>query len=59
LTACDASYLWLARHLDADLLTLDTELAAAAGGFPSRQPQVTPTSAGGRVNPSAAHVPGR
>jgi predicted nucleic acid-binding protein len=31
LTAYDASYLWLARHLDADLVTLDTALAAAAG----------------------------
>jgi len=31
LTAYDASYLWLARHLDADLVTLDSELAAAAG----------------------------
>jgi predicted nucleic acid-binding protein len=30
LTAYDASYLWLARHLDADLITLDTELTAAA-----------------------------
>jgi predicted nucleic acid-binding protein len=30
LTAYDASYLWLARHLGAELVTLDTELAAAA-----------------------------
>lgn len=30
LTAYDAAYLWLARHLDADLVTLDTDLAAAA-----------------------------
>jgi predicted nucleic acid-binding protein len=29
LTAYDASYLWLARRLDARLVTLDTELAAA------------------------------
>lgn len=29
LTAYDASYLWLARYLDAELVTLDTELAAA------------------------------
>jgi predicted nucleic acid-binding protein len=31
LTAYDASYLWLARHLDAELVTLDSDLAAAAG----------------------------
>lgn len=30
LTAYDASYLWLARHLDAVLVTLDRQLAAAA-----------------------------
>lgn len=30
LSAYDASYLWLARHLDAELVTLDEELAAAA-----------------------------
>ena len=30
LTAYDASYLWLARHVDAELLTLDERLAAAA-----------------------------
>lgn len=30
LTAYDANYLWLARHLDADLVTLDKQLAAAA-----------------------------
>ncbi len=30
LTAYDASYLWLARHMQADLVTLDRELAAAA-----------------------------
>lgn len=35
LTAYDASYLWLARHLDADLITLDAELAAAAMRSPS------------------------
>ena len=29
-TAYDASYLWLARHLDAELVTLDAELAGAA-----------------------------
>ena len=28
LSAYDASYLWLARHLDADLITLDERLAA-------------------------------
>lgn len=31
LTAYDASYLWLARRLGAELVTLDTKLAAAAG----------------------------
>ncbi|HKV00210.1 MAG TPA: type II toxin-antitoxin system VapC family toxin [Vineibacter sp.] len=30
LTAYDASYLWLARELDAELVTLDQKLAAAA-----------------------------
>jgi predicted nucleic acid-binding protein len=30
LTAYDASYLWLARYLGAELVTLDSELAAAA-----------------------------
>ena len=30
LTAYDASYLWLARHLQAELVTLDADLAAAA-----------------------------
>ncbi len=30
LTAYDASYLWLARHLDAELVTLDAELDAVA-----------------------------
>jgi predicted nucleic acid-binding protein len=30
LTAYDASYLWLARALDAELVTLDRKLAAAA-----------------------------
>ena len=29
LTAYDASYLWLAHHLDAELVTLDGELASA------------------------------
>ena len=29
LSACDASYLWLARELQADLLTLDTQLQKA------------------------------
>lgn len=36
LTAYDAAYLWLARHLDAELVTLDADLARAerrlAGG---------------------------
>ena len=32
LTAYDASYLWLARHLGAELVTLDTKLAAVAKG---------------------------
>lgn len=31
LSAYDASYLWLARHLGAGLITLDRRLAAAAG----------------------------
>ena len=31
LTAYDASYLWLARELGAELVTLDRKLAAAAG----------------------------
>jgi len=31
LSAYDASYLWLARQLNADLITLDNALAAAAG----------------------------
>jgi len=30
LTAYDAAYLWLARHLDAELVTLDTKLQRAA-----------------------------
>jgi len=30
LTAYDAAYLWLARHLDAELVTFDTALEAAA-----------------------------
>ncbi len=32
LTAYDASYLWLARHLGAELVTLDRQLAKAARG---------------------------
>ena len=32
LTAYDASYLWLARTLDADLVTLDRRLAGATDG---------------------------
>jgi predicted nucleic acid-binding protein len=31
LTAYDASYLWLCRQLGAELITLDRQLAAAAG----------------------------
>ena len=31
LTVYDASYLWLAGWLEADLITLDRELAAAIG----------------------------
>lgn len=34
LTAYDASYLWLARKLGADLVTLDRELAAASRRSP-------------------------
>ena len=30
LSGYDASYLWLARHLDAELVTLDRRLAEAA-----------------------------
>jgi predicted nucleic acid-binding protein len=30
LTAYDASYLWLSRHLNAELVTLDRKLAKAA-----------------------------
>lgn len=33
LTAYDASYLWLARRLDAPLVTLDRQLAAAMAGL--------------------------
>jgi predicted nucleic acid-binding protein len=32
LTAYDAAFLWLARRLDAELVTLDTGLSAAATG---------------------------
>lgn len=34
LTAYDASYLWLARSLDAELITLDRQLATAASRSP-------------------------
>ncbi len=34
LTAYDASYLWLARHLEADLITLDKQLSRAAAYIP-------------------------
>jgi predicted nucleic acid-binding protein len=34
LTAYDASYLWLARQLDAELVTLDRKLAKASAGLP-------------------------
>jgi predicted nucleic acid-binding protein len=30
LSACDASYLWLAKHLDAELVTLDQDLEKAS-----------------------------
>ncbi len=33
LTAYDASYLWLARRLNAELVTLDRQLARAAGSL--------------------------
>lgn len=33
LTAYDASYLWLARQLGAELVTLDRQLAVAAAAF--------------------------
>jgi predicted nucleic acid-binding protein len=35
LTAYDASYLWLAQRLGGELVTLDRQLAAAAGAEPS------------------------
>jgi predicted nucleic acid-binding protein len=34
LTAYDASYLWLARHLHCELVTLDRSLSAAASAIP-------------------------
>jgi predicted nucleic acid-binding protein len=34
LTACDAAYLWLARDLGAELLTLDRSLQQAVRGMP-------------------------
>ena len=34
LTSYDASYLWLARHLDAELVTVDRQLAGAAAALP-------------------------
>jgi predicted nucleic acid-binding protein len=37
LTAYDASYLWLARHMHADLVTLDKTLAKAATARIKRQ----------------------
>lgn len=37
LTAYDASYLWLARHLDAALVTLDKQLSKAASHQVRRQ----------------------
>lgn len=36
LTAYDASYLWLARQLGAELVTLDKQLAKAEAAWPSR-----------------------
>ncbi len=36
LTAYDASYLWLARRLGAELVTLDKQLAKAETAWPSR-----------------------
>ena len=33
LSLCDASYLWLARHLGAELITLDGDLADAAAAL--------------------------
>jgi predicted nucleic acid-binding protein len=36
LTACDASYLWLARQLGVELVTLDTSLAKAFAARPKR-----------------------
>ena len=34
ISACDASYLWLARHLDCELATLDRRLSQAASATP-------------------------
>jgi predicted nucleic acid-binding protein len=34
LTPYDASYVWLARHLGAELLTFDARMQAAADGLP-------------------------
>lgn len=37
LSAYDASYLWLAEHLEAELVTLDRKLARTAAGRASRR----------------------
>jgi predicted nucleic acid-binding protein len=39
LTAYDASYLWLARELSAELVTLDGKLAAAGAELPLARPE--------------------
>ncbi|HYN07330.1 MAG TPA: type II toxin-antitoxin system VapC family toxin [Vicinamibacterales bacterium] len=36
ITAYDASYLWLARHLNASLVTLDASLSKLAGDSSDR-----------------------
>jgi predicted nucleic acid-binding protein len=44
LTACDASYLWLARELPSDLVTLNAALNAAASDRNGRRARDRPTS---------------
>lgn len=39
LTTYDASYLWLARHLGGDLVTLDDRVRRAAAALARRQPR--------------------
>lgn len=39
LTTYDASYIWLARHLGADLVTLDERVGRTAAALARRQPR--------------------